>query len=122
MKNPRSASSSRPVFWPGVALGQPGQRAWIALSGDQGVHHRPPGDAVQVRQHRRDLDLGILEQLFDPLPLAGAVLHPGTAVAGQVAQSTDLGRLHQRGSARASLGHLRQPDRIGAIFSELNRS
>jgi hypothetical protein len=52
-----------------------GQRARIALPGDQGVHDRPTSDAVQVRQHRRDLDLGVLEQLFHPLLLAGAVLY-----------------------------------------------
>ena len=34
------------------ALGQLGQRTRIALSGDQGVHHRSRCDAVQVRQHR----------------------------------------------------------------------
>jgi hypothetical protein len=98
------------------------QRAWIALPGDQRLHHGPPGDAVQIRERRRDFDLGILEQLFDPLPLAGAVLHQGPAVAGQITQPTDLGRLHQRGSAHAPLGHFGEPDRIGAIFSELNRS
>jgi hypothetical protein len=62
-----------------------GQRARIALPGDQGVHDRPTGDAVQVRQHRRDLDLGVLEQLFHPLLLAGAVLFQGAAVAGEIA-------------------------------------
>ena len=70
---------------------------------------------MQVRQHRRDLDLGVLEQLFDPLLLAGAVLHQGAAVAGEIAQPTDLGRLHQRGPAHATLGDLRQPDRVGPI-------
>ena len=40
---------------------------------------------MQIREHRRDLDLGILEQLFHPLLLAGAVLHQGTAVAGEIA-------------------------------------
>ena len=80
-----------------AGLGQPGQRARIALAGDQGVHDRPPGDAVRVRQHRRDLDLGVLEQLFDPLLLAGAVLHQGAPVAGEIAQPTDLGRLHSEG-------------------------
>ena len=64
----------------------------------------------------------ILEQLFDPLLFAGAVLYQGTPVAGEVAQPTDLGRVHQRGSAHAPFGDSRQPERIRAIFSELNRS
>lgn len=73
---------------------------------------------MQVREHRRDLDLGILEQLLDPLLLAGAVLHEGSAVAGEVAQPADLGRLHLRWPAHATLDHLRQPDRVGrSVFA-----
>jgi hypothetical protein len=97
------------------ALGQLRQRSRIALSGDQRVHHRPPGDAVQFREHRRDLDLGVLEQFFDALLFAGAVLPQGAAVAGEVAQPSDVGRMHQRGSAHAPLGHLGQPHRVGPI-------
>jgi len=47
-------------------------------------------------------------------------LHQGPAVAGEVAQPTDFGRVHQRGSAHAPFGDFRQPERIRAIFSELN--
>ena len=75
-------------------LGQLGQRARIALSGDQGFHHRSGGDSVQFREHRRDLDLGVLEEFFDALLFTGAVLHQRTAVAGEVTQSTDLGWVH----------------------------
>jgi hypothetical protein len=49
---------------------------------------------------------GALEELFQPLPFAGAVadhLQPG---AGQVAQRPDLRRRHE---ARAQQAHLRQP-------------
>jgi hypothetical protein len=77
-----------------TAFSQPGQRMRIALPSDQSVHDRPPGDAVQIRQHRRDLDLGVLEQLFDSLLLASAVLDQGASVAGEITQPTDLGRMH----------------------------
>jgi hypothetical protein len=54
--------------------------------------------------HRRQLDHGAFQELFQPLP--GAVadqLQPG---AGQVAQRPDLRRRHETGPQQA---HLRQP-------------
>ena len=45
----------------------------------------------------------------------------GAAVAGEIAQPADFGRLHQRGPAHATLGDLGQPGRIGPVFSELEK-
>ena len=60
---------------------------------------------------------GVLEQLFHPLLLAGAVLDQGAPVAGEIAQSADLGGLHQRGPAHATIGDLGQPDRVRPILA-----
>jgi hypothetical protein len=39
---------------------------------------------------------------------------------GVVAQSTDLGRGHERRPQQALLGQLGQPDGVELVFSELN--
>ena len=67
--------SSRSVFFLARPLASPASVRGSTLAGDQAVHDRPTGDAVQVRQHRRDLDLGVLEQFFHPLLLVGAVVY-----------------------------------------------
>ena len=113
MKNPRSASSSRSVFFlarPLASRASDRGSRWPAR-----LHHRPPRDTVDVAEHRRDLDLGVLEQLLHPLHLPAPVRDQGTAVAGQIAQPADRRRVHQRRAAHAAFGHLRQPHRISAI-------
>jgi hypothetical protein len=39
----------------------------VALACDQGLDHRPAGDAEDVGRHARELDQGVLEQLLQPL-------------------------------------------------------
>ena len=51
---------------------QIGQSAWVALTGDQGLDHVARRQCVQFRGHRRHLDRRVLEQLLQPLPVAGA--------------------------------------------------
>ena len=45
------------------------QRSRVTAPGHQGFHHLAPGHPVHVRQHCRELDLGVLEQLLRPLHL-----------------------------------------------------
>ena len=61
-----------------------GQHLGIAFPGDQGGHHRPPGDPEHVRGHHRQLQAGVLEQLLHPVLLRGAHVDQVDAVAGEV--------------------------------------
>src|SRR4029079_7860303 len=47
--------------------------------------------------------IGRPQAAFHPLLLTGTVLHQDAPVAGQIAQPTDLGWLHQRGPTHAPL-------------------
>jgi hypothetical protein len=53
--------------------GQLGEHLGVALPGDQRGQHVPPGDPKDVRDDHGELDLGVLEQLFDPVLLRAAV-------------------------------------------------
>ena len=87
----------------------------IAFSGDEGGHHRPPGDPEDVGGHDRKFDAGVLEELFDSILLRG----PGTdlidAVTGQIPQLPDRFGRHETGAQHLPFGDLAQPDRIQHI-------
>jgi hypothetical protein len=54
--------------------------------------------------HRRQLEVGVFEQLFDPLLFGGAGLGEVAAVAGVGAQRADRRRGHEAGGQAAALG------------------
>jgi hypothetical protein len=53
--------------------GHLGQDLGVTFTADQGGHHLPPGDPKDVGGHNGQLDLGVLEQLLDPVLLPTAV-------------------------------------------------
>ena len=97
---------------PHRAPGQLGQRLGITLAADQRGQHLPAADAEDVRDHYAQLDLRVLQQLLYPLLFRRARRHQVRAVAGDIAQLTDLGRGHETGPDHLPLGDLGQPDRV----------
>ena len=85
--------------------GQGGQGLGVALAVGDGFQDVAGGlDPGQARHRGGQLDQGAFQELFQPLPFAGAVadqLQPG---AGQVAQRPDLRRRHEAGPQQAHLG------------------
>jgi hypothetical protein len=85
---------------------QPGEGIDVADTGDQRFEHLPGGHAQDVRDHRVQLDPGVLEQLLDPLGLSGALLDQLLAVPGQVAQFGLHRRGHEAGPQQLALTQL----------------
>ena len=96
--------------------GQLRQPLGVAFPGDQRRQHRPPGDPEDVAGDHAQLDLGVLQQLLDPLLLGGPRRHQVHAVAGHLSQlpgrswGTKLGRsicrsasLHSQTASRVSV-------------------
>jgi len=85
VKNPRSASSSWAVLLRARPLAS-WASARIALPGDQRLHHPPFAHAVQFREHRRDLDLGVLEQFSMRCCSRVRSCTKATTIAGEVSE------------------------------------
>jgi hypothetical protein len=94
---------------------QLGQDLRIALPGGQRVEHLPPGDPEQLAGHRRQLDLGVFEQLLHPLLLRAAFDDQIGPIAGDIPQPTDLWWRYEAGADHAPLSDLAQPDRIQPV-------
>ena len=94
---------------PHPADGQVRQGLRVALPGDQCLDHRPGRVGVQAGGDRGDLDQGPLEQLLQPRPVPGPLVHQVGAQPGELPQPPDLGRRHELGPQHAPLGQLRQP-------------
>ena len=93
----------------------PAQRLGVALPADQRGHHLPPGHTEDVAGHRRQLDLGVLEQLLHPLLLRGTGLHQIDPVSGEVTQPADLGWRHETGADHLPFGDLGKPHRVELV-------
>jgi hypothetical protein len=98
-----------------AAPGQLGQHRGAALAGDQCGHHVPAGGPEDVADHHAQLDLGVLQQLLDPVLLRRAGRYQVGAVAGQVPQLADLGRGHEARPDHLPLGDLAQPDAVQLV-------
>ena len=100
---------------PQPATGQLGQRLRIPAAADQRLHDLPGGHPVQIRDHHRQLQQSILEQLLGSLLLPGTLLGQMPTVAGQRTQPSDLLRRHETARDHAPLGDLGQPHAVGSI-------
>src|SRR5262249_29219336 len=83
------------VFEPLARAPQPsmrlaGKRRRIRLSCRDAVQDRPPREAEDVGDDRRELDVGVLEHLLDAVGVAGALLNEPAAIARQIAELTLL--------------------------------
>ena len=96
-------------FHPHAFLGKLGYGRRIGFAGKQGFQHRPRGGAVQISGDRGQFDPGVLEQLLQPLDLAGAVPSHGGTGAGQVAQLPDWFRWNERATDQTMGAELSKP-------------
>jgi hypothetical protein len=97
-----------------ATAGQLRQRLGVALAGNKRGHHGPAGDPEDVGGDHAQLDLGVLQQLFDPLLFSGPGGDQIGAVAGQVPQPPDGGRRDKTGQ-HLPLGDLAQPYRVQPV-------
>jgi hypothetical protein len=86
-----------------------------ALAGDQRGEHLASRDPEDVADHAGELDLGVLEQLLDPLHFAGPLTDQAAPVAGEVTQAADRLGVHQARPAHAALDDLGQPHRVQLV-------
>jgi hypothetical protein len=91
------------------------QRLRVAFPGDQGGHHRPPGDPEDVRGDHGQLDAGVFEQLLHPVLLPTPFPDQVDPVAGEVPQLPDRRRRHETRPEHAPLGDLAQPHRVQLV-------
>jgi hypothetical protein len=97
------------------STGQLREDLGVALSGDQRGQHGPPGHPEDVAGHHREFDLGVLQQLLDPLLLRGPRRHQVCPVAGHVPQLPDRSWGDEAGPQHLPLGELAQPDRVQRV-------
>jgi hypothetical protein len=95
--------------------GQLGEHLGVALTCDQRLQHGPARDPEEVGGHRPKLDQGVLQQLLQPLLVAGALGGQVRAQPGVVPQPADLGGRDERGPQHAPLVQLAQPHRIQLV-------
>jgi hypothetical protein len=77
------------------AAGHLRQHLGTTLTGDHRGEHLPAGHPEDVADHAGELDLGVLEQLLDPLLLPGPFPDQRAAVTGQVPQLPKRFGVHQ---------------------------
>src|SRR4051794_34022560 len=75
----------------------------------------PAGDPEDVRDHRGQLDLGVLEHLLHPVLLRRAGVDQVQPIPGQVTQPADLYRGHEARAQHLPLGDLAQPHRVELV-------
>ena len=95
--------------------GQLSKHLRVALAGDQRGQHLPARDPEDVRDHRGQLDLGVLEQLLHPVLLGRAGVDQVQPVPGQVTQPADRHRGHEARAQHLPLGDLAQPHRVELV-------
>ena len=115
VKWPVNASSSALILPRIRVRASCGQRLGVAFPGDQRGHHRPAGLAEDVAGHHRQLDAGVLQQLFHPVLLRCPRADQVGAVAGDITQPADRRRRHEAGPDHLPLGDLAQPDAIELV-------
>jgi hypothetical protein len=102
-----------PGLHPGA--GQAGQHVRVALPGDHRLDHVLRRDRGQLAGHRRDLDQGAFQQLFQPLVAAGALVDQPGPGPGVIPQVPDRLRRHEAGAQQPRLGQPGQPLRVQLV-------
>jgi hypothetical protein len=95
-----------------LAPGQPCQGPGVVLPGDQCLQHRPPGLAEDAADHRRQLDLGVLQQLLRALLLPRPLLDQHPPASAQVPQLALPRRRDETRPQHPPPGQPGQPDRV----------
>src|SRR5512133_1781649 len=89
VKNPQNASASGPSLARNRVRASRAGDLGVALAGHQRGQHGPPRHPEDVGGDHREFDLGVLQQLLDPLLLGGADRDQVGPIAGQVPQLPD---------------------------------
>ena len=92
-----------------------GQRRRAAFPGDQGVQEPAAAGPEQVRDHHRDLQQRVLEDLLHPGLVPRLVLGQPGPGAGQRPQVPDRLRRHERAAQHAPLVQLAVPDAVEPV-------
>jgi hypothetical protein len=85
LTHPSSASRSCGIFDRITPKASSAIRARSVFSGQYFLDHPPRTDSHDVGDHRIQLDVGLFEDLFDPLTDAGPVVHQIGPRAAQIA-------------------------------------
>jgi hypothetical protein len=115
-----SQSQSEPLrvggAWRACSRGRVGRAPWVALPTDHRLEHLPARHPEDVACHRRQLDLGVFQELLHALLLPGPLPdQAGSACAGsgsghisshQVTRPADRLWRHKAWPAHAPLDHL----------------
>ena len=104
---PSSASTSSARLRRSCPLREVGHLLGRCTALDQGLEHGPAGDAEDIAGDARQLDVGGLQQLEQPVALGRLALHQLAAVAQQLAQVAQRLRRHE------ALGDQAVADQIG---------
>ena len=92
--------------------GQISHRGRVGVAGDEGFEHQPPGYSDDIGGHRRQLDPGVFQHLFQPLDFSAPFSGDRGAGAGQIPQLPDRRRRDERSTHQTVGAQLRQPGRI----------
>ena len=93
-------------------VGERRQSIGIGLAADQGLDHRPAGQADDIGDHRIELDVGIFQRLLQPLDMAGPLADQLLAGAQQPAHLLGLGIRHEAAPDQPMRQQIGQPSRI----------
>ena len=91
------------------AMSERGQGIGIALARDQSLDHRAARQPDNVRDHRVELDVGILQRLLQALDMAASLTNELLAGAQQAAQFLRLGVRHEAAADQAMGYQIGQP-------------
>ena len=100
---------------PHPSAGQGGQLMRVALPGDHRLDHVLRRDRGQLAGHGRYFDQRAFQQLFQPLPAAGALLDQAGAHPRVITQVPDRARRHERGPQQPHLSQPGQPHRVQLV-------
>ncbi len=98
-----------------LAPGQRCQRGGVSSASEQMMEDIGGRNAGEVLDHRRELDVGILQDLLQPQDGASTILDQATAVASQVAEFTLRGIGDKAGTKQAMLQQIGEPFGIADI-------
>ena len=95
----------------GLAPGVPmlGERLRIGPPGDDVTDNAQPGDAAEIAEHGRELEVHLQQRLLHALDMCGGALHQGLAVAQIRAQGGDGGGGAETAAQQADAVQLLDP-------------
>ena len=91
---------------------QLGNLARVALAGNDRLEHANPAYPHRIGQHRGELDVGVLQDLVDPVLVANHFAHRLSPRSRQIAQLPDRSRRHEARRNQPVCQQIGNPGRI----------